>query len=204
MAADYAAGEEAIAGFKKGFEEGGGKLVGEAKTPFGTTQDFQPFLAKARSAKPGRGLRVLRGRRGRVLRQAVRGVRALRQRAAVRLRLPHRGRRADGAGRRRRGRQDRAALRDRARQPGQQELRRGLPGQDRQAADRLRRAGVGRRGRARQGGQGGGRARRRRAVGGARQRRRDRRQPARPVELREPEPGRRRCTCARCAPRATP
>ena len=50
---DYAAGEEAIAGFKKGFEEGGGKLVGEAMTPFGTTQDFQPFLAKARSAKPG-------------------------------------------------------------------------------------------------------------------------------------------------------
>ena len=53
MAADYAAGEEAIAGFKKGFEEGGGKIVGEAKTPFGTTQDFQPFLAKARSADPG-------------------------------------------------------------------------------------------------------------------------------------------------------
>jgi branched-chain amino acid transport system substrate-binding protein len=53
MAADYAAGEEAIAGFKKGFEEGGGELVGEAKTPFGTTQDFQPFLAKARSADPG-------------------------------------------------------------------------------------------------------------------------------------------------------
>jgi branched-chain amino acid transport system substrate-binding protein len=53
MAADYAAGEEAIAGFKKGFEEGGGKIVGEAKTPFGTTQDFQPFLAKARSENPG-------------------------------------------------------------------------------------------------------------------------------------------------------
>jgi branched-chain amino acid transport system substrate-binding protein len=53
MAADYAAGEEAIAGFKKGFEEGGGEIVGEAKTPFGTTQDFQPFLAKARSANPG-------------------------------------------------------------------------------------------------------------------------------------------------------
>jgi branched-chain amino acid transport system substrate-binding protein len=53
MAADYAAGEEAIAGFKKGFEEGGGKLLGEAKTPFGTTQDFQPFLAKARSENPG-------------------------------------------------------------------------------------------------------------------------------------------------------
>ncbi len=53
MAADYAAGEEAIAGFKKGFEEGGGELVGEAKTPFGTTQDFQPFLAKARRSNPG-------------------------------------------------------------------------------------------------------------------------------------------------------
>jgi len=53
LAADYAAGEEAIAGFKKGFEEGGGELVGEARTPFGTTQDFQPFLAKARSTKPG-------------------------------------------------------------------------------------------------------------------------------------------------------
>ena len=53
MAADYAAGEEAIAGFKKGFEEGGGKIVGEAKTPFGTTQDFQPFLAKARSSGAG-------------------------------------------------------------------------------------------------------------------------------------------------------
>jgi branched-chain amino acid transport system substrate-binding protein len=46
IAADYAAGAEAIAGFKKGFEEGGGKLVGEGKTPFGTTQDFQPFLNK--------------------------------------------------------------------------------------------------------------------------------------------------------------
>jgi branched-chain amino acid transport system substrate-binding protein len=53
LAADYAAGEGAIAGFKKGFEEGGGELVGEAKTPFGTTQDFQPFLAKARRADPG-------------------------------------------------------------------------------------------------------------------------------------------------------
>jgi branched-chain amino acid transport system substrate-binding protein len=53
MAADYAAGEEAIAGFKKGFEEGGGKIVGEAMTPFGTTQDFQPFLAKARRSGAG-------------------------------------------------------------------------------------------------------------------------------------------------------
>lgn len=53
MAADYAAGEEAIAGFKKGFEEAGGKIVGQAMTPFGTTQDFQPFLAKVRSSGAG-------------------------------------------------------------------------------------------------------------------------------------------------------
>ena len=53
LAADYAAGEEAVAGFKKGFEEGGGKLVGQAMTPFGTTQDFQPFLSKARSSGAG-------------------------------------------------------------------------------------------------------------------------------------------------------
>jgi branched-chain amino acid transport system substrate-binding protein len=53
IAADYAAGEEAIAGFKRGFQEGGGKLVGEAKTPFGTTQDFQPFLSKIRSSGAG-------------------------------------------------------------------------------------------------------------------------------------------------------
>ena len=53
MAADYAAGEEAIAGFTKGFEEGGGKIVGRAMTPFGTTQDFQPFLAKVRSSGAG-------------------------------------------------------------------------------------------------------------------------------------------------------
>ena len=53
MAADYAAGEEAVAGFKKGFEEGGGKIVGQAMTPFGTTQDFQPFLAKVRSSGAG-------------------------------------------------------------------------------------------------------------------------------------------------------
>jgi branched-chain amino acid transport system substrate-binding protein len=53
MAADYAAGEEAIAGFKRGLEAGGGKLVGEAKTPFGTTEDFQPYLAKVRSSGAG-------------------------------------------------------------------------------------------------------------------------------------------------------
>ena len=53
IAADYAAGAEATAGFKAGLEAGGGKIAGEAATPFGTTQDFQPFLSKVRSSGAG-------------------------------------------------------------------------------------------------------------------------------------------------------
>jgi branched-chain amino acid transport system substrate-binding protein len=45
IAPDYAAGTEVIAAFKKAFETGGGRVVGEAKTPFGTTSDYQPFLS---------------------------------------------------------------------------------------------------------------------------------------------------------------
>lgn len=53
IAADYVAGNQAVAGFKAGMEAGGGKIVGEAATPFGTTQDFQPFLSKIRSSDAG-------------------------------------------------------------------------------------------------------------------------------------------------------
>jgi branched-chain amino acid transport system substrate-binding protein len=45
-APDYAAGAEAIKGFRTAFEAGGGKIAGEAKpAAFGKTQDYQPFLA---------------------------------------------------------------------------------------------------------------------------------------------------------------
>jgi branched-chain amino acid transport system substrate-binding protein len=44
IAPDYAAGTEVIAAFTKAFETGGGRVVGEAKSPFGTTSDYQPFL----------------------------------------------------------------------------------------------------------------------------------------------------------------
>jgi branched-chain amino acid transport system substrate-binding protein len=44
IAPDYAAGTEVIAHFKRAFEAGGGRVVGEVKTPFGTTSDYQPFL----------------------------------------------------------------------------------------------------------------------------------------------------------------
>ena len=54
IVADYAAGAEQSAGMIQGFKDGGGKVVGTAKTPFGTTQDFQPYLGRIR--KSGAGL----------------------------------------------------------------------------------------------------------------------------------------------------
>lgn len=50
MAADYAAGQESVSGFKKSFEAAGGKIAGESFTPFGTTTDWQPFLSKAQNS----------------------------------------------------------------------------------------------------------------------------------------------------------
>jgi branched-chain amino acid transport system substrate-binding protein len=50
IAPDYAAGAEAMGGFRKTFVEGGGQIAGEAKPAFGKTQDFQPFLTGIRSS----------------------------------------------------------------------------------------------------------------------------------------------------------
>jgi branched-chain amino acid transport system substrate-binding protein len=50
MAPDYAAGQEVVAGFTEAYEAGGGTLAGQALTPFGSTQDFQPFLSGAQSS----------------------------------------------------------------------------------------------------------------------------------------------------------
>ncbi|UUU20513.1 ABC transporter substrate-binding protein [Streptomyces sp. DSM 40750] len=50
IAADYAAGKEMLAGFRKTFEEAGGKVAGEEYTPFGKTQDFQPYLSAIRES----------------------------------------------------------------------------------------------------------------------------------------------------------
>jgi branched-chain amino acid transport system substrate-binding protein len=44
IAPDYAAGTEVISNFTRAFETGGGRVVGSATTPFGTTSDYQPFL----------------------------------------------------------------------------------------------------------------------------------------------------------------
>lgn len=50
MAPDYAAGQENVAAFTEAFEAGGGTVAGSALSPFGTTQDFQPFLQRAQSS----------------------------------------------------------------------------------------------------------------------------------------------------------
>ncbi len=50
IASDYAAGAEAVAGFRTAFEAGGGAIAGSAKPPFGKTQDYQPFLSQIRSS----------------------------------------------------------------------------------------------------------------------------------------------------------
>ncbi|GAA3798240.1 ABC transporter substrate-binding protein [Streptomyces phyllanthi] len=50
IAADYAAGKEMVAGFRKSFEAAGGKVAGEKYTPFGKTQDFQPYLSAIRKS----------------------------------------------------------------------------------------------------------------------------------------------------------
>jgi len=50
MAPDYAAGQEVVAGFTEAYTAGGGTIAGQALTPFGTTQDFQPFLSGIQTA----------------------------------------------------------------------------------------------------------------------------------------------------------
>jgi branched-chain amino acid transport system substrate-binding protein len=47
---DYAAGKEFLGGFQKTFQAAGGKVVGQAMTPFGKTTNFQPYLASIRSS----------------------------------------------------------------------------------------------------------------------------------------------------------
>ncbi|HEU5469228.1 MAG TPA: ABC transporter substrate-binding protein [Actinophytocola sp.] len=50
IAPDYAAGAEALAGFTKAFQAGGGTIADTAKPAFGKTQDYQPFLSAIRSS----------------------------------------------------------------------------------------------------------------------------------------------------------
>ena len=63
IAADYAAGEESVNGFKEAFEAAGGTVAGETYTPFGTTSDWQPYLSKIRSSGATASIRSTQGPR---------------------------------------------------------------------------------------------------------------------------------------------
>jgi branched-chain amino acid transport system substrate-binding protein len=50
IAPDYAAGKQMINAFVDGFTAAGGEIVGQEYTPFRKTQDFSPYLAKAKAS----------------------------------------------------------------------------------------------------------------------------------------------------------
>jgi len=52
IAPDYAAGHQMIDGFADAFKAAGGQIVGADFTPFQKTQDFGPYLTKAKAANP--------------------------------------------------------------------------------------------------------------------------------------------------------
>jgi branched-chain amino acid transport system substrate-binding protein len=52
LAPDYAAGRQMIDAFSATFEKAGGEIVGGDYTPFQKTQDFGPYLTKAKAANP--------------------------------------------------------------------------------------------------------------------------------------------------------
>ncbi|WP_209011957.1 ABC transporter substrate-binding protein [Roseibium aggregatum] len=52
LAPDYAAGHQMIDAFAESFKAAGGEIVGSEYTPFGKTQDFGPYLTKAKAASP--------------------------------------------------------------------------------------------------------------------------------------------------------
>ncbi len=52
LAPDYAAGRQMVGAFAEAFRQAGGEIVGEDFTPFRKTQDFGPYLTKAKAAGP--------------------------------------------------------------------------------------------------------------------------------------------------------
>ena len=52
LAPDYAAGHQMIEAFSNAFTAAGGEIVGGDFTPFRKTQDFGPYLTKAKAASP--------------------------------------------------------------------------------------------------------------------------------------------------------
>jgi branched-chain amino acid transport system substrate-binding protein len=52
LAPDYAAGHQMIDAFTETYVANGGEIVGSEYTPFGKTQDFGPYLTKAKATAP--------------------------------------------------------------------------------------------------------------------------------------------------------
>ncbi|MGE0283007.1 MAG: ABC transporter substrate-binding protein [Rhizobiaceae bacterium] len=50
LGADYAAGKQQVGAFAEAYKAAGGEVVGQEWTPFQKTQDFGPYLAKAKSS----------------------------------------------------------------------------------------------------------------------------------------------------------
>lgn len=50
QATDYVAGHEHVGGFIEGYQQAGGKIIGESYPPFQTTSDYQPFLSKLKDS----------------------------------------------------------------------------------------------------------------------------------------------------------
>ena len=145
IAPDYAAGKEVIAGFNEAFEAGGGRSPARRRPPFGTTQDYQPFLSPIQASGAKATFCFFSGAEAIRFVKQYAAVRAQGHDPAVRLGLPHRGQRARRTGRRRARRADDAALLRPDRQRRQQGVRGGVPGRLRRAADLLRHADLRRR-----------------------------------------------------------
>ncbi|MDB5569374.1 MAG: transporter [Hyphomicrobiales bacterium] len=52
LGSDFVTPRELASDFRKTFEKAGGKVAGEAFSPFGKTQDFGPYLSQVRAAAP--------------------------------------------------------------------------------------------------------------------------------------------------------
>ena len=136
----YAAGDESVKGFKEGLREGrrqgrqgADPAVPERRVPGAADRD--------RGAEARCGLRLLRRRRRGQVRQGLRGGRPQQDDPALRPGLPDR-RHARGAGRRRAGHADDAALRRRPRHAARQRFRTAYAKAYKAAARRLRGAGL--------------------------------------------------------------
>ena len=61
LGADFVTPRELAADFTTSFEKAGGKVVGQAFSPFGKTQDFGPYLSQARATSPDAMLAIYFG-----------------------------------------------------------------------------------------------------------------------------------------------